>query len=91
MTMESRFYKVSDTIRNPGSCEASFWVWLLAMGVDHGEAHVAVPQKLLNDPYVVVGLQKVASKTVANDVAGPTLSDFDHAEPSYRNLGRIYS
>ena len=27
------------------------------MGIDHGRPHVAVPQKLLNRPDIVVGLQ----------------------------------
>ena len=45
------------------------------MGVDHGGLDAAVAQELLDGPDVVVGLQEVAGKAVAEGVGGHPLGE----------------
>jgi len=45
------------------------------MLVDHGGPDIAVPQQFLDRPNIIVGLQKVAGKTVTKGVSRGTLRD----------------
>ena len=46
---------------------------LHGVGVNHGCSDIAVAQKLLNGPDVVVGLEEVTGKAVAAGVGGDPL------------------
>jgi hypothetical protein len=56
------------------------------VGVDHCGLHVAVAEKLLDRPNVVIGLQKMGCKTVAEGIRSDTLCNFS---PAYSPVKRI--
>lgn len=45
------------------------------MGVDHGRAHIFVPQKLLDCPNILAGFQQVRRKGMPETVAARPLGD----------------
>ncbi len=52
------------------------------MGINHGRPHITVPKQLLNGADVVVGLQQMAGKTVAECMGGCPLGNFGFADGS---------
>src|SRR3989338_8933277 len=46
------------------------------VGIYHGRLHVAVTEQFLNSADVIIGLQKVRGKTVAEGVTGDALGKF---------------
>jgi hypothetical protein len=47
-----------------------------AMGIYHRSPYIAVAKERLNCPYVVIGLQKMGRKTVAEGMGGDALREF---------------
>ena len=46
------------------------------MGIDHGSSEIAVPQQLLNCADIIISLEQMTGKRVAESMGGDSLREF---------------
>lgn len=56
------------------------------MGINHGRADIAVPEKRLDCADIVIGLQKMCSKTMAEGVRCDAFGEFCHSHSLIKSL-----
>lgn len=56
------------------------------MGINHGRANIAVTEKRLDCANIIIGLQKMCGKTVAEGVRCNAFSEFCHSHGLIKSL-----